>query len=111
MPRSFVHLPTRGRATLVESDERQLIARLQSADLAKAEAEFYNSMEAPALEKYPLLALFQEFLRANGAVATLMSGSGSTTFAVVPGQAAGEELIERFKARFGQTNWTAVARA
>ena len=88
---------------------RQLIARLQSADLAKAEAEFYNSMEAPALEKYPLLALFQEFLRANGAVATLMSGSGSTTFAVVPGQAAGEALTEKFKARFGQTNWTVVA--
>jgi 4-diphosphocytidyl-2-C-methyl-D-erythritol kinase len=90
---------------------QKLISLLQSANLATVGAEFYNSLEAPALEKYPLLALFQEFLRANGAVATLMSGSGSTTFAVVPGQAAGEELIERFKARFGQTNWTAVARA
>jgi 4-diphosphocytidyl-2-C-methyl-D-erythritol kinase len=88
---------------------QKLISLLRSADLPTAGAEFYNSLEAPALEKYPLLALFQEFLRANGAAATLMSGSGSTTFAVVPGQAAGEELIEKFKARFGQTNWAVVA--
>ena len=45
--------------------------------------------------------MFQEFLRANGAAATLMSGSGSTTFAVVPGQAAAEALAEKFKAKFG----------
>jgi len=88
---------------------QKLIALLQSTDLATAGTEFYNSLEAPALEKYPLLALFQEFLRANGAAATLMSGSGSTTFAVVPGQAAGDALVEKFKARFGQTNWTVVA--
>ena len=87
---------------------QKLISLLQSGDLRTAGAEFYNSLEAPALEKSPLLALFQEFLRANGAAVTLMSGSGSTTFAVVPGQAAGEELIEKFKARFGQTNWTVV---
>ena len=31
------------------------------------------------------LALYQEFLRASGAAAALMSGSGSTTFAVVRG--------------------------
>jgi 4-diphosphocytidyl-2-C-methyl-D-erythritol kinase len=88
---------------------QRLIALLQGSDIRAAGAEFYNSLEAPALVKYPLLALFQEFLRANGAAATLMSGSGSTTFAVVPSAAAGEELIEKFKARFGQTNWTVVA--
>jgi 4-diphosphocytidyl-2-C-methyl-D-erythritol kinase len=90
---------------------RELIARLQSADLATAGAEFYNSLEAPALEKYPLLELFQEFLRANGAAATLMSGSGSTTFAVFPNQAAAGALVEKFKSRFGQATWLAVVGA
>jgi 4-diphosphocytidyl-2-C-methyl-D-erythritol kinase len=85
-----------------------LISRLQAGDLKAAGAEFFNSLEAPALEKYPLLALFQEFLRAHGAAATLMSGSGSTTFAVVPSLAAAEALAEEFKARFGPTNWIAV---
>jgi 4-diphosphocytidyl-2-C-methyl-D-erythritol kinase len=87
---------------------QQLIARLQTADLQTAGSEFYNSLEAPALEKYPLLALFQEFLRANGAAATLMSGSGSTTFAVASGPAAAEALAEKFKAKFGTAGWIAV---
>jgi len=66
-------------------------------------------LEAPALEKYPLLVLFQEFLRANGAAAALMSGSGSTTFALVESRAAAEQLSEKFKQKFGASCWMAVA--
>ena len=87
---------------------RKLVSLLQTTDLKTASKEFFNSLEAPALKKYPLLALFQEFLRANGAVATLMSGSGSTTFALVQGQDAAEELAAKFKGKFGETCWTAV---
>lgn len=87
---------------------QKLISLLQTADLRTAGAEFYNSLEAPALDKYPLLALFQEFLRANGAAATLMSGSGSTTFALTQNLAEAEQLCEKFKVKFGATNWTAV---
>jgi 4-diphosphocytidyl-2-C-methyl-D-erythritol kinase len=88
---------------------RHLVSLLQSPNLAAAGAEFYNSLEAPALQKYPLLALFQEFLRANGAAATLMSGSGSTTFAVLPTAAAAEALAEKLKEKFGAANWIAIA--
>ena len=88
---------------------RRLIATLQTGDCPAAGAEFYNSLEAPVLEKYPLLALFQEFLRAHGALAAMMSGSGSTTFAIVENISTGESLLEKFKAKFGQTCWTAVA--
>ena len=87
---------------------QKLISLLQTADLGAAGAEFYNSLEAPVLEKYPLLALFQEFLRDNGAAAALMSGSGSTTFAVVRGQDAALALAQSFKAKFGAANWIAV---
>ncbi|PYM12060.1 MAG: 4-(cytidine 5'-diphospho)-2-C-methyl-D-erythritol kinase [Verrucomicrobia bacterium] len=87
---------------------QKLVAILQTADLEAAGKEFYNSLEAPALNKYPLLALFQEFLKANGAVAALMSGSGSTTFALVKGRNAGEELREKFRSGFGGACWTAV---
>ena len=87
---------------------QKLIERLESAGLAEAGAEFYNSLEAPVLEKYPLLALFQEFLRANGAAVALMSGSGSTTFAFVNNRRTAEGLMEKFKGKFGATNWTAV---
>ena len=87
---------------------QQLVSRLGAGDLETAGTEFYNSLEAPALDKYPVLALFQDFLRANGAVATLMSGSGSTTFAVTHNLGAAEELAERVKAKFGQASWMAV---
>lgn len=89
---------------------RELATLLQGADLQHASDRLYNSLEAPALEKFPILALFQEFLRENGAVANLMSGSGSTTFAILTGSAAAEQLAEKFKARFGASNWLAIAR-
>jgi len=90
----------RGRA-------QKLIGLLQNADLSAASAEFYNSLEAPAFEKYPLLALYQEFLRAHGASATLMSGSGSTTFAIAQNENAAGQLQAKVKAKFGSC-WTKV---
>lgn len=95
---------TKGRA-------QQLIAGLQRNHLVAAAAGLYNSLEVPALEKYPLLQLFQEFLRANGAVAALMSGSGSSTFALLPNKPAAEALSERFKSKFGGTNWLGLVPA
>lgn len=87
---------------------QKLVSLLQGADLRTAGTEFYNSLEVPALEKYPILSLFQEFLRANGAAVALMSGSGSTTFAIADNLAAAEQLREKFKGKFDATNWTAV---
>jgi 4-diphosphocytidyl-2-C-methyl-D-erythritol kinase len=86
----------------------RLIARLRAGDLTASAAEFYNSLEAPVLSKFPILAMYQEHLRSEGALATLMSGSGSTTFAVVPDEAAGQGLRERFLAKFGAECWTAL---
>ncbi len=87
---------------------RALVAALENADLGGAGEQFYNSLEAPALEKYPLLVMFQEFFRANGACGAMMSGSGSATFAVTPGLASAETLAEKFKSKFGETYWQAV---
>jgi 4-diphosphocytidyl-2-C-methyl-D-erythritol kinase len=87
---------------------QKLASILQTADLKTAAREFYNSLEAPAFDKFPVLALYQEFLRAHGALAMLMSGSGSTTFAIVENVAAGEALVEIFKGKFGPNCWTAV---
>jgi 4-diphosphocytidyl-2-C-methyl-D-erythritol kinase len=87
---------------------QQLITILQGADLKATGTALYNSLEFPALKKYPLLALFQEFLRENGAAAALMSGSGSSTFALVQTKPATEQLLEGFKSKFGPTNWLAM---
>ncbi|MBP9902470.1 MAG: 4-(cytidine 5'-diphospho)-2-C-methyl-D-erythritol kinase [Verrucomicrobia bacterium] len=87
---------------------RKLIQQLQAAELAPASQEFYNSLEAPALDKYPILKMYQAFLRAHGAAATLMSGSGSTTFALFQQPSLAEAVVEPFKAKFGENCWTAV---
>ena len=87
---------------------QKLVQLLQTGDVPAAATEFYNSLEAPVMEKYPLLEIFQEFLRANGVAAALMSGSGSTTFALLNEQAAAQELAVKFKRKFGETCWTAV---
>ena len=87
---------------------KDLISKLQTNDWPAVADGFYNSLEAPALEKFPILQLFQEFLRANGALAALMSGSGSTTFAITENVSTAESLAEKFKSKFGQNCWTAV---
>jgi 4-diphosphocytidyl-2-C-methyl-D-erythritol kinase len=87
---------------------RKLIELLQAGDLTRASREFYNALEAPALDKYPILAVYQEFLRAHGAAATLMSGSGSTTFALFREPGAAEAVVDKFKAKFGGNCWTVV---
>lgn len=88
----------------------KLISLLESGDLRKASTEFQNSLEAPALEKYPWLAVLQDFLRQNGATAALMSGSGSTTFALAQDLCGAQELEERVREKFGRC-WTAVVPA
>jgi 4-diphosphocytidyl-2-C-methyl-D-erythritol kinase len=86
---------------------RQLIELLNTTNLGRAGTAFYNSLEAPALEKYPLLNLYQEFLRAQGAAAALMSGSGSTTFAIARDEADARRLEGQVQSKFGPC-WTAV---
>ncbi len=100
----------RGRAQKLISLLQSGSDGLQPAGFKSIAAEFYNSLEAPAFDKFPVLTLFQEFLRENDALAALMSGSGSTTFALVENVAAGESLVEKFKSKFGQNCWTAVTK-
>jgi len=87
---------------------QRLVSLLQSGDLKTAAEEFYNSLEAPAFDKFPVLALYKEFLLANGALFSLMSGSGSTTFAIAENLGAAEDLAEKFKSRFGPNGWMAT---
>ena len=89
---------------------QELVSLLEKEDLKNACLKLYNSLEFPVLEKFPLLALFQEFFREEGAAGSLMSGSGSTTFAILQSTSEAEQLLEAFKSKFGQSNWTAGVR-
>lgn len=89
---------------------QKLISLLQTSDLKTSATGFYNSLEAPAFEKFPILKLYKEFLIADGALAALMSGSGSTTFAICENVPDAESLAEKFKSKFGANCWMAVVK-
>jgi 4-diphosphocytidyl-2-C-methyl-D-erythritol kinase len=90
---------------------QKALSVLNKQNLSGVGAVLYNSLEAPALKKFPLLVLFQDFFREHGADATLMSGSGSTTFAIARNETAGQQLAEEFKAKFGNQYWVRVVNA
>lgn len=84
---------------------KELAQALKNDALSQAAPLFYNSLEGPVLEKYPILQLFQTKLKSLGAEVTLMSGSGSTTFAIFPNLKCAEEATESFRQDFGSSHW------
>jgi 4-diphosphocytidyl-2-C-methyl-D-erythritol kinase len=74
--------------------------------------EFFNDLERPAFEKYTLLPVIKTWLREQPECrAALMSGSGSTMFAVCESRAGAKTLRERALAHFGGTMWSVVCDA
>lgn len=86
----------------------RMVSLLQQGDLHAAMSELYNALESPVLAKFPILQLYQEFLRETGAVAAMMSGSGSSTFAFFLDQNTAARVQTSFLERFGSSCWTRV---
>jgi 4-diphosphocytidyl-2-C-methyl-D-erythritol kinase len=69
--------------------------------------QFVNDLERPVFEKFVLLAHLKMWLRQQPEVAVaLMSGSGSTVFAVLKEGAGGEALAARARREIDATVWT-----
>ena len=81
-----------------------VVTKLRSGDLSV----LFNSLELPVFEKYVVLSVIKKFLMGNGALSALMSGSGSTTFAITEDRPAAESLREKYHQNFGQTGWSAT---
>jgi 4-diphosphocytidyl-2-C-methyl-D-erythritol kinase len=68
-----------------------------------------NDLEPAVFSKYLLLAEIKRWFRQQSETEiALMSGSGSTTFAVTGSAAAANALRERFLTEFGENFWTFV---
>lgn len=66
-----------------------------------------NDLERPVFEKYIFLATLKRWLLAQPeASGALMSGSGSTTIALLRDESMGPALIEKAHAEFGPDLWT-----
>jgi 4-diphosphocytidyl-2-C-methyl-D-erythritol kinase len=65
-----------------------------------------NDLERPVFEKYLLLPTLKSWLLEHGQVrAALMSGSGSTMFAVTETPAQAAEMAEMAREWCGETAW------
>lgn len=74
--------------------------------------ELVNALERPVFEKYILLALLKRWLLAQPEVAgALLSGSGSTMFAVLRDESGGVALARRAREQFGGELWTRACRS
>ena len=83
----------------------ELAKSLANGSLAEAGDTFYNSLEAPVFDKFPLLNLMKQHALANGAEAALLCGSGSTVFVICPDAATAQSLGQAIKSKFGQQSF------
>jgi 4-diphosphocytidyl-2-C-methyl-D-erythritol kinase len=68
-----------------------------------------NDLEPAVLPKYLFLKLVKDWLKEQPeTIFALMSGSGSTIFAIVRNQTVGEVLLTRFQLEFGERTWSAL---
>lgn len=68
-----------------------------------------NSLERPVFEKYIFLAELKRWLLAQAEVAgALMSGSGSTTLAILRDESQADALAGKLKTEFGDGLWTCM---
>ena len=80
------------------------IEKLRSGDWAALR----NNLEPCVFAKYTVLPVIKDFLNANGALGALMSGSGSTMFAITEDRPAAEMLRAKYHEHFGQAGWSAT---
>ena len=74
--------------------------------------ELVNDLERPVFEKYLLLPSLKTWLLRQGECrGALMSGSGSTMFAITKDGVDGEILAERVRGYVGESAWVQVVRA
>lgn len=87
----------------------RMVDFLRKGEVRGIAGHLFNSLEAPVLDKHPILRIYQEFFSEQGAAGTLMSGSGSTTFAIFESGEMAEGAVARFREVFGESGWLACS--
>lgn len=92
----------RGKNAPAPTGEENLDAR-SAADL------LWNDLEQPVCGKFPILPMALEFLKKqSGVLGAMMSGSGSTLFAILESESAGQPLVGCIGERFSKNVWTCL---
>jgi 4-diphosphocytidyl-2-C-methyl-D-erythritol kinase len=76
-----------------------MISAMERGDYAAVGSALLNDLQESALELHPEIVAAMRALEESGAGAVLMSGSGSTVFALVPNEARGREIAALMEAK------------
>jgi 4-diphosphocytidyl-2-C-methyl-D-erythritol kinase len=99
------------RKLTTKAPEVSLLLRgLAEDDLDAVSRALFNSLEAPAMAKFPVLQLLKNALRESGAAGALMSGSGATVFGLFADGQAARAAAQQIREQFGTSTWTQLAR-
>ena len=96
---NLAQFPSARNRPLGQAEE--LASELTNGNLIKSYKKFYNSLELPVFNKFPLIKLMKEYALNHGAESALMCGSGSTVFIICSNKNDSESLGESFKSNFG----------
>lgn len=78
-------------------DIKGMITSLRQQDLAGVAEKLGNVLESVTIPSYPKIAKLKEYMLEYGAMASLMSGSGPTVFALVAQRDQAENIAEKLK--------------
>ena len=92
------------------ANANNLIAALDNGDNNTLQALMINDLESPIFAEHPELLSIKESLVASGAMASLMSGSGSTLFGVYTDESIAAKSMEHVRGKHGNGLWTTIVR-
>ncbi|WJI30208.1 4-(cytidine 5'-diphospho)-2-C-methyl-D-erythritol kinase [Thermosynechococcus sp. B3] len=94
---TYAQTPNEQEKARQEGGSATLLQAIQQRDIAKLTASLRNDLEKVVLPRYPLVAELKEQFLAAGAIASMMSGSGPTVFALAPSADEGYSIMQRVR--------------
>lgn len=88
-----------------------LLSGLKEGALTAVSEGLFNALENTVFVKYPLLEMIADDLRKAGALGVLLTGTGSTVFALAKDQRHADQLADRIRDGRESPLWCRVARS
>ncbi len=87
-------------------DIEGLIKAIENEDTRQVGKKLANKLEAVVIEDYPIIGQIKETMKENGALGSLMSGSGATVFSLYEDKEKMEKAYEILKESFDKVYMT-----
>ena len=81
-------------------DNKAVISYIKDNTIKKIAASLSNVLETVTIPENPIIAELKHYLTENGAIGSLMSGSGPTTFGIFENMETAKKAYEKAKADF-----------